>query len=189
MAVKVISTFRMTDNIRITRMIDGEKRIVRYPLYVNGKRVTATREKNLLNEAKALDEKWRQEQLTLRTLKRSYGKPSKLKVYDDLSSTGVRHLRLRWMQYIKDGYEYIYPMFVFHLNSEGGTKAKTFNIQRMGYDEAWKAAVEFCCNYKGTRVTARLLDKKPSIEQLKLLRKKMNKAGWDIPLSVVRGIN
>ena len=188
MAVKVISTFRMTDNIRVMRMVNGKKRIMRYPLYVNGQRVTATREKNLLKEAKALDEKWRQEQLAVKELKKVHGRPSKLKVYDDLSSTGVRHVRLRFVHAIKGEYESIYPSFVFQMINESGYKGKTFNIQKLGYDEAWKAAVKFCCNYKGTRVTARLLDKKPSIEQLKLLRKKMNKAGWDIPLSVVRGI-
>lgn len=101
----------------------------------------------------------------------------------------VRHIKKRESRSkkVKPGRKKIYtsiiytPYFVVSGSVESKKYIRKFNIKTLGFDIAWFEAVSFLANVKNIKKFNHLVEKKPAVEQFRLIASWQNSQGYEIP--------
>ena len=159
--------------------------------------ISRSQELDLIDRARKLEQKWKSRADKIkyqRVLTENH--PNTLP-YHGLGFTGIT-LMIRWdLDYRrlthyppeKSDFTYYTPGFRVVCSSRIGDQF--FNTHKLGFDAAWRGAVDCWATHFTVKPKDKhriLIEKRPSIDQFKQLRRHLNKQGWEIPLQVVNSI-
>lgn len=116
--------------LRVARSIDGKLQQQYFSLIGLNK----TKQKEVLKQAKALDQKWADQQGAAKTKRiREAGTDKK-------HSTGVRGINLVYRPS---------PAFRVQVQTNGKSHVREFSVKRLGADKAWTEAAKFLAHCRG----------------------------------------
>jgi len=185
--------------IRVAWNLDGQY-VQRYFNFRTPDRkgfISRSEEKRLIEKAKAQEAKWRAQAAKIkyqRILNENH--PNTLP-FQGLGFTGIT-LMIRWdtdyrrlAHYPPTKADFTYFTPVLRVVCSARIGDQYFNINKLGLDGAWRGAVDCWATHFAVKPKDKqriLIEKRPSVDQFKQLRRHLNKQGWEIPLQVVNRI-
>ena len=174
---------------RVTRYFAGEKKNRQQWLGIKDKDI-----ESVLKAAEKLLAEWEFEAM----LEKSQRDRLKLeRPQNSAYVTGVSGIKMKFVRHIKrrvsrakkskPGRKKTYtsviytPYFVVSGSVEGKKYIRKFNIKTLGFDMGWMKAVSYLAEVKNIRHYSHLLDKKPSVDQFRLIIDWQNSNGYEIP--------
>lgn len=185
--------------VRVVWRMDGEYKQKYFNFRTQDRKgfISRSQELDLIDQARKLEQKWKSRADKIKYQRVLMENHPNTLPYHGLGFTGITMI-IRWdLDYrrlghyppTKSDFSYFTPGFRAVSATTAGDAF--FNIHKLGFDAAWTAAVDrwaqrYSVNPKDKKRI--LIEKCPSIDQFKQLRRHLNKQGWAIPLQVVNSI-
>ncbi len=136
-----------------------------------------------VKKAESIERQWKFEQQLHKTTR---VRERKELVKNSAYVTGVAGIKMKFVVSKKKKGKKVYrsyaPVFIVSGSVNSQRFAKNFNIKRFGFDMAWFKACQFAAEKYGSTLFDKMVVKKPSVEQFKIIYRWQTKQGLDIPV-------